>query len=301
MRKRILSFVWILIALLFGVVNLAWAATPSAESLQNPFILPRQNSLRYTNEATVRARVSNPKDFPATPPGLLRLRERIATQESQAALLKRHVFFGTVSGILPANKAFTLSTKDGPKTIQTNEETKFLTGKYKGGARATFESLKVGDRVVAVGRVDGEGLATAKIVIIIPANAPQIKRRAAYGVVEQKVASDSATLLKLRHPQNKKIFQVVVTPETRITGKGLSNPTANDIQIGSRVVAVGTVDEEGKITAKRLHIIPGLARGLFGTQPSTPSNKPATPPGLLKKPTATPTVVPPTPTAAPTP
>ena len=299
MRK--IFFLGILLALFGSLAAVSvWAIPPYATSSQNPWVPRPTKTLKNSNEATERARVLNSKDLKATPPGLLR--QKTATPAGKLLLLRKYTYRGTISGILSSSQSFTLSTNKGPKVVQTNEETKFFKSKFKNGVEAGFASLKVGDQVVAVGQVDEEGLMTAKIVIIIPTK-EQIKRRAVYGVVEQKVASDSATVLTLRHPNNQKISQVVVTSETIITGKGLSSATVDNIQIGNRVVAVGTVDETGKITAKRLHIIPGLARGLFGTQPSTPSNKPATPPGLWKRVTGTPTptVTPPTLTPTPTP
>ena len=275
MRKKIFLVIAVLTTFLFTAAPSLSA--PSNSKIGDPRELPRgrENATRILNEATERG-------LKATPPGLLR--QKIATLEGKLNILRRHVYNGTVSEISTANRSFTLSTKNGSKTVQTNDETSFFKTKFKNGLTANFETLKVGDRAIAVGRIDEEGLMTARWVIIIPAKEPQIKRRAVYGVVEQKVATDSATLLTLRHPKTQKTYQVVVNAQTKITGKGLINPTATDIQIGNRVAAVGTVDEAGKITAKRLHIIPGLARGLFGTQPSTPSSR-----RLSPTPTPTPT------------
>ncbi|MDP3998287.1 MAG: DUF5666 domain-containing protein [bacterium] len=254
MRKKIFLLTAAFITFLFVVTSGTWAELSSSDdSSRNLQVTPRvkQNILQRSS----------------TPPGLLR--QRIATPEGKANLPRRHVYVGTVSGILSASQSFTLDTRGGLKTVQTNGETKFFQGRFKGGETVSFDSLKKDDRVVAVGWVDNQGLMTARWVIIMPVK-KEVKRHAVYGVVEQKLATGSATLLILRHPQNQKAYQVLVNGQTKITGKNLTNPTIGDIQIGSRITAVGTVDDGGKITAKNLHIIPGQARGFSNGERITP-------------------------------
>lgn len=275
MRREIFFLTPFLAAFLVTMAVSTWAASPFEMDARERYSQPppprstpaQQNSLRPLREIIEQGK--SRLESLATPPG--RLREKVATAVGRISFWKTRVWRGTVSNLSSSTQTFTLTTGQGAKTIQTSEKTRFLRGRFKDGVAANFASLKVGDRVMAVGRVNEVEMMDARIVIILPAKEPQIKRRAVYGVVEQKVATDSATLLTLRHPKTQKTYQVVVNAQTKITGKGLTNITVSDIQIGNRITAVGTVDEAGKITAKRLHIIPGLARGLFGTQPATSS------------------------------
>lgn len=228
--------------------------------------------LRELKESTGRGKpISNLINRLSTPPGLLR--QKNTTQSGESASQKNRVYTGAVTSISASDRTFVLSTKNGAKTVKTTDDTRFLKGGLK-GAKANFADLKVNDHIVAVGLVSGENLLTAKIVVITQQNNKQNQRRAVYGTVEQKSATGTGTLLTLRHPNTGKTFQVIVTGGTKITVKGIVNPTVNDIQIGNRVVAAGSVDETGKITAKLLHVIPGLARGLSGTQSqASPSDR----------------------------
>lgn len=281
MKKTVFLIVLFLASTVFALINPV-LALPSDRS-KSPWLLTPQERVKLFEEMK-KASGSGRSEAEATPPGLLREKNAIASAKN-----KTIAFVGRITATSAANLSFTLSTKNGPKTVLTNPQTKFLAGGLKNGTQATFSSLKVGDLVVAIGQLTSQWSLTAKVVVVNPQGQRQngqTKRRAVYGVVESKVASGSETLLTLRHPLNVKTFKVLANSSTKITGKDLSNGTIADIKIGNRITAVGTVNENGVITAKRIHIIPGLGRGIFGTQPSASSssnsalkNRQASPPG----------------------
>lgn len=239
-------------------VGAASSENKNAQDISERLKLLRE--LRELKESTGRGNpLLNLRNRLSTPPGLLR--QKNTTQSGESNQQKNRVYIGTIISISVSDRMFVLSTKNGIRTVETNNNTRFFKGGLK-GAKTTLADLKVNDHVVAVGLLGEENSLTAKIVVITQQNNKQNKRRAVYGTVEQKTATGSGTLLTLRHPNTRQTFQVIVTGETKITVKGIKNPTVNDIQVGNRVVAAGLVDETGKITAKLLHIIPGLARGL---------------------------------------
>lgn len=268
MRKRITFLLLSLIVFLWFVSTRAWAA-PNEGNL-NPWVSPGQRTPpRYSSEAANMGKaILNPRHPGATSPGLLRSQDQITPDGISA--LKRHTYMGKIAAILTTNRAFTLTTNQGLKTVQTNPQTRFIKGEMKMGARTNFENLKVNDKVAAAGEVNTAGLMTAKLVTVIPTPVKIDKRHAVYGVVEQKMAVGSATVLTLRHDNTRRSFEVVVNEKTKITGKDLSRPTVDDIQVGNRVASVGIIDEQGKITAKHLHIIPGQGRGLSNTERMAP-------------------------------
>ena len=50
---------------------------------------------------------------------------------------------------------------------------------------------------------------------------------------------------------------------------GIEGATLADLSLGLRIAAVGDLNEEGLLVAKRIHVIPGKATGIFEKQPFT--------------------------------
>lgn len=112
----------------------------------------------------------------------------------------------------------------------------------------------------------------------------QSKRRAVQGVVS---AIDGKTITLTHQTQRDRTFTVITDSTTVFKVMGITDATISQIQPGERIVAIGSTDSDGVIIAKRIHIIPGKATGIFEHQ-------------LLATPSATITVTPPaTPSAVP--
>ncbi len=193
-----------------------------------------------------------------------RLRE--ATSEAQKKLLKHHIK-GVITKIL--GDSFELQTPKLTVIIQTDTDTKYV--QIGGGPKQTisFSDLKVNDRVsvVGIGKKDLEGL--AKLVVRHPKQ-KFLKKRAVFGTL----TSIDGNNLVIAHIRKADItWEVLVTDETRIKKIGANKATIADLKVGDRLVAVGTVDDTGLITAKFLFISPGKFKGI---PLSTPSAKPAT-------------------------
>ncbi|MDP3998733.1 MAG: DUF5666 domain-containing protein [bacterium] len=110
------------------------------------------------------------------------------------------------------------------------------------------------------------------------------KRRAIQGVI----TSIAGNLLTLSHQiQRERTSSVAVNDQTVIKIKGLEDATLANLEVGQRVAVMGDLDEGGVLLARRVHVIPGKATGIFRRLPvSTPS---AT---LTVTPTATETATP---------
>lgn len=114
----------------------------------------------------------------------------------------------------------------------------------------------------------------------------QLRRRAVSGVITG-IDANVLTIAHLIHRE--RIYQVVVADTTVITMKGKSAPTIADLTLGQRVTAVGDY-ADGKLTARRIHVIPGTAVGIFLTQPvSTATVAPTNTEVPTAAPTASPT------------
>ncbi|MDP3954881.1 MAG: DUF5666 domain-containing protein [bacterium] len=101
------------------------------------------------------------------------------------------------------------------------------------------------------------------------AEARQTKRRAIYGVI----TSISGQIITVAHPvHQERTYAVSFNDETVIKVKGVVNASAANLAVGLRIAAVGDLDANGLLLAKRIHVIPGKATGLFEKNPvSTPT------------------------------
>ncbi|MBI4137321.1 hypothetical protein HY469_04630 [Candidatus Roizmanbacteria bacterium] len=148
-------------------------------------------------------------------------------------------------------------------------------------------AIKVKDIIAIVGE-EGEmateaGKFKVKKVFVQEASASaQMKRRAVQGVLTDITGS---VLTVVHQIHRDRIYTVFYDDSTVIKSKEASgSATPQSFSVGQRIVAVGDLDASGSILAKRIHIIPGLATGIFKKQPlATPS------PTLTVTITATPT------------
>lgn len=248
MKKALIWFSTGLITTAFLILPVGVWAVTDKDDTRNPW------AARPPEKSSPERKTFNSPNALATPPGVLH----------KPTSLKQRAYMGKISTILPENRAFTLTTRQGPRAVQTNDQTKFLKGHTGQSARTTFENLQIGDEVAVLGETNDAGTVIARVVVVTPVNPKEVRRHAVSGTVEQKTTVDlpaSATLLVLRHPNNSKTFRVLVDGGTKITDRSNFRLTVDDIKIGQRIVAVGKVDEVGQITAKMIHLTPGLAVG----------------------------------------
>lgn len=124
----------------------------------------------------------------------------------------------------------------------------------------------------------------------------QLKRHAVYGVI----TNINNNQITLAHPVHReRIYNLLISAQTVIKIKGITTATLADLQIGQRIAAVGDLNENGVLVAKRIHVIPGKATGLFEKYPLATPSATITP---TSTPSATPTLIAtPSPTSSPTP
>jgi hypothetical protein len=172
--------------------------------------------------------------------------------------VSRH-FVGGVTAVNADAKTFTLETGTRKFLIVTTSLTKYFTFSPK--KEATFAQIKVGVRVAVLGEVNGSTL-TAKLVAI---GVKTSKRHANHG----KIVSLSSSVITFQ-PSTKKnttlSFNVTATTvyTKKVNGK-IARVQLSDLSVGDRITFVGTVDDNGVITAKLVHVIPGKATGQTAT------------------------------------
>jgi len=213
------------------------------------------------------------------------LRERVATKVAELKEKGKRAWYGEIKSI--SGTTIILTTKQGEKTILTDEDTIFLRIGAGGRKKITLANLVVGEQIVALGQVDTEkGEMTAKVIIgkILPIN---INGK----VTAVDVEGGTLTVATLHRGS----FIVDVETTTKILawekGKGLTKSGLSKIKVGDRVHVNGfttTKPKEGenRITGNRILVLPGRAVGITGEKPATPAASPKT------SPTASPTASP---------
>lgn len=209
------------------------------------------------------AQSPTPEEETATPPAEIReeIKERVQERiEGIRQAVTKRAFWGSLTEI--TNSTLVLDSPRGERRVLTDKETTFV-----GAAKEEikFADLEIGNFIIAMGYLNENGTLTAKRVIALKKPpTPTIKRLAVFGKVTDIDEKDK--ILTLSHPKTQTTFKVQVTGSTIITKKvegKIKKVVFTEIEIGDRIVAVGTREKEGGIlTAKIIHVIPGKAEGL---------------------------------------
>jgi hypothetical protein len=186
----------------------------------------------------------------------------------------------------------------------------FITNKKTDTSLQKLGGLKIKD-VLKDGTESGKlhlsnTLKIEKMTAKAATNGAQLKRHAVSGVI----TSVSGNVITLTHQiKGDLMFTVYYNADTVIHSKGEKSGDASAsaevvntaiLAAGMRIAAVGTL-VDNVILAKRIHIIPGKATGVFNKQPeASPSGMLDVTPSLTASPTAIPATLIPTETLSPT-
>lgn len=229
----------------------------------------------YAQDSSATDSVSKSKAAERTKVRLEKLTEKRASKSAtrkndRSESRRRSHIKGEITAI--SGTTITLQTKkEEIKTVFTNEETKFIQIQKGGKKDITISDLKVGDRIAAVGIAKDEANGIAKFVVRL--DKPDKNKHSVFGEVK-KVSGSEITISHIIH-KDKPETTVKVTDDTKIKIKGKESASIEDVKVGDKVAASGTVDDKGVIIAKRLFVIPGKASGVKpqeATKSATPSS-----------------------------
>lgn len=219
---------------------------------------------------------------------------------------KSKAVVGTVDTV--SSNSVTVSEKAGNKKTEVMID---KTTKVLGQAKKEMKigAIKLKDIIAYISTdsataTAGGKLKVKKIFVKDASSSAQLKRRAVQGVI----TAINGNVLTLAHQiQRDRIYKVVVTGDTSIkmksttatasAGLATSSATLASLAVGQRIVAVGDLNPDGGIIAKKIHVIPGKATGIFNRLPvATPSASlvasPSTTPSASVLPSATPSATP---------
>lgn len=152
--------------------------------------------------------------------------------------------------------------------------------------------IKIKDKVALISTdsgsaaTDGAKIKKAVKIFVKPASpSAELKRRAVQGIID---GINGVTITLVHQIQRDRTFTVIVDSQTAIKIKGITDSTLDSLQVGQRIVAMGDTDGAGAILAKRIHVIPGKATGIFKRFPiATPSATLTLFPTITSTPSAT--------------
>lgn len=103
----------------------------------------------------------------------------------------------------------------------------------------------------------------AKVRVSVASEGATLKRHALQGVI---TAVGDGVITVAHQIHRERVNQVFVSDATLIKMKDNPSATFADLAVGQRVAAVG-YPTDGGLDATRIHVIPGLATGIFDKQP----------------------------------
>jgi hypothetical protein len=140
------------------------------------------------------------------------------------------------------------------------------------GKGSVLNNIKKQDKVAIITEDATKSGKVGKVVKIFVKDATtsaQSKRRAVAGVITE---INGTTLTIVHQIHRERVSSVSGGEATVIKMKGVENPTFANLQVGQRVAAVGDLNSDGGILAKRIHVIPGKAVGIFNRLPVASSS-----------------------------
>lgn len=199
------------------------------------------------------------------------LKERAREKIQEAKQNTPRGYAGEITAL--GENEFTLKTPRRTLQISVSTETKII-GKQK--QPINFTDLKVGDFVIVMGYLDEEENLQARR-IVVAAKSKRFIRHIAFGKVTQ-ISSEEENILTVKN-EKKGIVWTIIVPENTVITKKISGKIQktqfSSIEIGDNVIVVGIPkeDETKIITAKIIHIIPGLVNK--PTKPLSPTPSPS--------------------------
>lgn len=185
---------------------------------------------------------------------------------------ERRVTVGNVEKVT-GNTITVQEEKNKKSEVLIDKKTKLIDEKKR---VLQLNQIKLKDKVAIIssesGSLASEGgqlRKAARVYVRQATSSAQLKRRAVQGVIE----NIEGTKITLAHQiQRERKYYLTVSSQTVIKLKGVENGSLSDLQVGQRIAAVGDLTETGSLLAKRIHVIPGKATGVFKKNPlATPS------------------------------
>jgi hypothetical protein len=155
------------------------------------------------------------------------------------------------------------ATLNGQEQIIKQDNQGSSVNKGKGNILSNIKKLDKVALITEDATKSGKGK-VVKIFVKDATASAQSKRRAVQGVITE---INGLTLTIAHQIHRERISSVSANAATVIKMKDTEGASFSSLQVGQRVVAVGDLVGSGGILAKRIHVIPGKATGIFNRLP----------------------------------
>lgn len=174
------------------------------------------------------------------------------TQKGQKA-----AFFGEISKI--TDEALTLQTTQGDKQLKIATDTAIL---GKGNKKITLKDIKTGLFAIAMGYLEDTNLLETKR-LVVSEKIQTAARETAFGKITD--ISSEEEVLTIKNEKKNLIYTIEINDKTTITKKIDGKVQKIKLQALSKddqIIAIGipSENEHKIITAKIIHVIPGLSK-----------------------------------------
>jgi len=161
---------------------------------------------------------------------------------------------GTIKGEVTAieGQTLTVATRGGDKTLLTDENTQFRVPDVE---EPTLADIQVGDRVFALVEAGEEDTLLAKMVAVLPEDAPgpiSLRGRVTH-------VAENSLRVKVREDE----ITVTTTGTTRIRVPDVENPTLADIRVGDWVLVIGRPIGLCRVEASAIAVLPPVPAHRF--------------------------------------
>ncbi len=206
---------------------------------------------------------------PTTNPVRETIKKIVNEKLDQTQKGQKIAFFGTISEI--NNLSITLQTKEGSKKLEIATDAALI---GKGGKKINLEDIKKGLFSIAMGFMGENNILNVRRLVI--GEKPKTsEREIAFGKITD--ISKEENVITIKNEKKNIIYTVETNEKTTLTKKvegKIQKVKLSAVETGDRLVVVGTPteNEHKLITAKIIHILPGLTEKETETT-STPSSQ----------------------------
>ncbi len=175
-----------------------------------------------------------------------KVQERIeAIKESGS---RKGAFFGNLTDI--SNSTLILEYQEKEEIVKTDDETTFI---GKSNQAIEINDLEIEDFIIAMGYLEEDILTGKRISVLAEEPEPTEVREAVYGTIAD--LSQEEEIISLNTLKEEVTYEIEVTAKTEINQK-IDEETEEigfkDLEIGDRLVVVGTLENENKTIAATL-------------------------------------------------
>lgn len=202
------------------------------------------------------------------------LKERVATKVAQMRISTFRVLIGEVKSV--DKESLILKTAQGERKVLTTSETAIFRLTRGRKTALSLANIKAGERAAIVGSSDAEGEFVAKTIFVktMPLNIN--------GVIEEMDPENFT--ISVKNKQKGLTYLVDIETLTKIQtwkkGVGFEKLGFSKLEVGNRVHVNGTLlpEEQNRLSAIRVLVLPGEAVGITGPTPTTSPSPTTSPP-----------------------